>query len=237
MLKNVTKVALAAALALGFTAATAHAQLKIGLRLAPAVAFSRVQDNSSQDRPNQPNKDIKYSGNGAGFGISTGVLFDYFIKPNYAVSSGVYYTVKRAAVDAGNIGSTDWNLQMIQIPVTMKLYTNEIMPDMKIYFQLGGALDFVIAQKRKSFVSDSVSAPDSGPFRGFDVSILLGSGVEYRVAESTTLFAGFSYNRGLLNMMTKYGALNEFRDLNIDHANDRYGVRVDMVSLDMGIKF
>ncbi|MEJ1928952.1 porin family protein [Nostoc sp. NIES-2111] len=235
MLKNVTKVALAAALALGFTAAPAQAQLKIGLRLAPAVAFSRVQDYSSQDLG--PGNDIKYSGNGAGFGISTGVLFDYFIKPNYAVSSGVYYTVKRAAVDGGAIGSTAWNLQMIQIPITMKLYTNEIMPDMKIYFQLGGALDFVIAQKRKSFVSDSIPAPDSGPFRGFDVSLLLGSGVEYRVAESTTLFAGFSYNRGLLNMMTKYGALNEFNALGIDKANDRYGVRVDMVSLDMGIKF
>ena len=85
---------------------------------------------------------------------------------------------------------------------------------------------------------------DGAPFRPIDVSIILGAGTEYRIAESTTLFGGISYNRGLLNMITKYGAFDEnnaFKrspsNITLANANDRYSIRIDMVSLDLGVKF
>jgi hypothetical protein len=256
--KYPAKVALKAILLAGavfFVAALpAQAQLKFGLKIAPTVAYSRVNDNSKQDvveTGGTDGTDLKYTGDGAGIGFSGGLILDYYLKPNYAVSSGVLYTVKKANVDGGALGTINWNLQLIQIPVTMKLYTNELIPDMKLYFQLGGCLDFVIAQKQKDFKpKPPVVAFDGAPFRAFDASIIRGAGVEYRVAESTTLFGGFSYNRGLLNMITNYGAFNE-NNLSeaalgtlvsreggkISKATDRYSLRMDMVSLDLGVKF
>jgi hypothetical protein len=235
--KNSTKVALAAFAFMVMAGSDAFAQLKFGLRIAPTVAFTRVRDDSKTDLPGT---DIKYSSNGAGIGFSGGLVVDYFLKPNYAVSSGINFTIKKANINAGDdLGAIDWNLQMLQIPVTMKLYTNELVPDMKLYFQLGGCLDFVISQNQNNFSPKGVSTDFVGsPFRPIDVSIILGTGVEYRLAESTTLFGGFSYNRGLINMITKYGAFNEYNTIpGIADANDRYAVRIDMVSLDMGIKF
>ena len=244
------KVALALGVAFCLTSAPALAQLKIGLRVAPLIAYGRVQDQTKRDlaTPVNGSQDIKHTGDAATVSFSGGIIFDYFFKPNYAFGTGIYYTVKRASVDAGPLGKADWNLQQIQIPVTIKLYTNEIAPDFKLYFQLGGALDFAIAQKLNKFESDdpSIEEPDGTPLRPIDVSIILGSGVEYRIAESTTLFAGFSYNRGLLNLNNKKGLVNEGgQDLsavsqalnNRETSSEHYGVRVDVVALDLGIKF
>jgi Outer membrane protein beta-barrel domain len=239
VLINPAKVALTLGALCLLAAAPAMAQLKFGLKVAPTVAYSRITDETSRDLSTG---DIKYSGNGPGIGFTSGLVLDYFIKPNYAVSSGLFYTVKKARVDGGNLGTINWNLQMLQIPVTMKLFTNEIATDMKLYFQLGGSLDFIVTQKKKKFSpkDPAIVDFDGAPFKSFDVSILAGAGLEYRLAESTTLFGGFSYNRGLLNLVTKFGAFNENKAVgysSMSNANDRYGVRVDMISLDAGIKF
>jgi len=239
-------VPLLAAFLAAFLALPAQAQLKFGLRAAPTIALTRVVDNSKNDiaGASGPDADIVYANNGAGLGFSGGLVLDYFIKPSYAFSSGIFYTVKKANVNAGRmLGTVNWNLQQIQVPATIKLYTNELVPDVKVYFQLGGCLDFVVAQKKKSIkpIAPAVDF-DGAPFKAVDVSIILGAGAEYRLAESTTVFGGVSYNRGLLNMITKYGALNE-NNINssklgtLAKANDRYSVRLDMVSLDLGIKF
>jgi hypothetical protein len=243
ILNNVAKVALIMGVLLAVAHADAFAQLKFGLKIAPTLAYSRISDETSRDLVDANGiTDFKYAGNGAGLGLSTGLVLDYFIKPNYAFSSGLLYTVKKARVDAGSLGTINWNLQMLQVPVTMKLFTNEITTDMKLYFQLGGCLDFIVAQKKKKFSpkNDAIVDFDGAPFRAFDASIIAGAGVEYRLAESTTLFGGFTYNRGLLNLITKFGALNENKATGLggmSDANDRYGIRVDMVSLDLGIKF
>ena len=221
---------------LGIT--SVHAQLKIGLRFAPTLSFTRVVDKTRDDG----NQTVNYSNGSATLGFSSGVVLDYMFKTNYAVSSGIMYTIKRGAVNADVYGKANWNMQMIQIPMTLKLFTNEIAPDVKLYFQLGFSPDFIITQKLKKYTPATNAQdppPEKGPYTFFDISLWFGSGVEYRVGENTILFTGITYNRGLINLMGPRGAFNERNAPSSPPANshDRYSVRADVVALDLGIKF
>ena len=232
---NPTKLALALCALMAFCAKPAHAQLKLGLRAAPTVAFTRVKDLTRRDVVDSTGtvQDIAYGARPAGINFSGGVVLDYLFRSNYAISSGLFYTVKRAGIeDRTNDRSIVWNLQQIQIPATVKLFTNEIAPDMKLYFQLGGTLDIIITQKRVRYTGRGPE-PEGAPFQPIDIGLWFGTGLEYRVAESTTLFGGVSYNRGLRNLVTNFGAFDE----KLSPARDRYSIRTDVVALDLGVKF
>lgn len=215
------------------------AQVRIGLVVSPAMIYGRVADKTTQDRGGSG--DISYKSHGIGAGFSAGAYMDWFFRSNYALNIGVRYTNKRQAFDATDAatglkyGDATYNLQMLQIPVGIKLFTNEVVPDWKLYFMVAGSPDFQLAQKIKHFDGSgaSTTAPEDKVFKIFDASLWFSIGTEYRIAESTTLTGGFSYNRGLINLVnSKIGALNEG-----DKPNQRYTSKADMISLDIGVKF
>ncbi len=198
----------------------ASAQFKLGLRLAPNVAYSRVQGTGNQANSNAANTTVRFSFGGVG---------DIFFAENYAFSTGLWFTTKRAGVrlgqsvqpDQATSPSMNWafNLQYLQIPLTMKFFTNEIAPDMRVYFQLGPTLDALINQRevQNNYTGSALLNP-------IDVGVLLGSGIEYVLGRNTVAFGGISYNRGLLNQ-----ARNRF--------SPDIRVNVDVISLEAGIKF
>ena len=63
-------------------------------------------------------------------------------------------------------------------------------------------------------------------FTPIDVPVILGAGIEYRAGINTTLFGGFSYQRGLVNVVNESAIGLE--DLQI---------RNTMLSIDIGVKF
>jgi long-subunit fatty acid transport protein len=209
------------------------------------MIYGRVSDKTTVDQ--HGDGQINYKAHGVGAGFSAGAYMDYFFRTSYALNIGVRYTNKRQAFVATRVPSNDkygeatYNLQMLQIPVGIKLFTNEVVPDWKLYFMIAGSPDFVLAQKVKQFSTNNVTGDDGAAvvnppedlvFKFFDASLWFSLGTEYRVAESTTLTAGFSYNRGLINLVNKKGALNEG-----DKANQRYSSKADLISLDLGVKF
>ena len=204
------------------------AQIKFGLRLAPVLSFNRVQDKSKNDNGTP----VKYESGSPTVSISAGVFADYFFRSNYAVNFNLWYTVKRQSVKSSEFGTIDYNLQMIQLPVCLKLFTNEISPDLKLYFQLGASPDFIITEKLKNYSGNAEDEPEGKLFNTFDLSLLFGTGVEYRVGEQTSLIGGISYNRGLLNLISSKGAFDEG-----NKADDRYTSRSDIVAIDLGVKF
>jgi hypothetical protein len=135
-----------------------------------------------------------------------------------------------------NNGESVYNLQYLQVPVALKLFTNEIGTDLKMYFVVGGTLGLKIDEKEKSWDENGSSAqkPSKGSGHSFgDVGLLLGSGVEYQMGETTTLFFGLSYNRGLLDIASKKGPM-WFSGKN---TSDIYTISTSLLSLEAGIKF
>jgi len=212
-------------------------KFKLGLRFAPNIAMNRVVDL-------QENDEFSFSNNGAGVRYSAGLTGDFYFGKNYSFYTGLWYTVLRTGMKYDRVnslipenGKSVYNLQYLQVPVALKLFTNEIGTDLKMYFVVGGTLGLKIDEKEKSWeksVGSTAQKPSKGSGHSFgDVGLLLGTGVEYQMGETTTLFFGLSYNRGLLDIASKKGPMW----IDQKDASDFYTISTSLLSLEGGIKF
>jgi hypothetical protein len=132
--------------------------------------------------------------------------------------------------DGSNPSSTykdDITVQYLEIPLTLKLFTNEVAPDVVIYFQVGGSLNTKVAAQvnNKKIINGEKTAKR---FNVFETDAILGSGAEMQLGQSTKLFGGLTYHRGLSNIDNHYKKL--LNDKNISVKNNG-------VSIDVGVKF
>ncbi len=203
----------------------------------------------------------QYSSYQSGLNFSAGINADFYFGQNYAFATGLWYTGKRLGVKEiitrrvdGVLENSETisvnNNQYLQIPVTLKLFTNEVASDMRVFFQLGGLLDFKLSENLKTWNSTvGERKPKDNAYNPLGISLYLGSGVEYQMGENTVLFGGLSYQRKLTNSLSKSGpfpkaALNEDTQAVTNIRNERdgnaikaYSVFGDLVSLEIGIKF
>lgn len=191
----------------------ANAQLKLGIQMSPTLSFNRIDDDEAQ---------MEFTNDGVGGRLVAGAVADYMFQENYYVTSGIFFVPKRVGIKSTADGTEEaYRLHYIQLPAAVKLFTNEIALDVRIYFQAGFTLDFKILEDNLSddtrFIQD---------FRAVDSSLLLGTGAEYQLGYSTILFGGFSYRRGLANVVRNTAP--DVGDLIIKN---------DLFSLDLGIKF
>ncbi len=190
----------------------ASAQVKLGLKLAPVIISNRVV-NDAQTAKND----------GSVVKMSIGLIADKPLAETYMLSSGLVYVPKRAAFRDADLGfSEEYNVQYLQIPMTVKLFTNEVAPDLKVYFQVGAGLEIKVFDEA---LDPSYNLVES--FNPVDIPVILASGIEYRAGLSTTIFAAFSYQRGLTNV------INQTTSATIDDL----AVRSTVVSIDLGVKF
>lgn len=209
-----------------FVFSFSNAQLQLGLKFSPQMSMGRtlLTDNTRDFEADDP-----------GFKFALGLMVDYGFAENYFFSTGISFMPKRVAFlisneDGSNLPAgvnpfEDYNVQYLQVPLTLKLYTNEIQPDMKIFFQVGAAPEVKIYDQPVNEDYDLVEE-----FQFVDASAILGVGLEFKVGLNTALVGGFSYQRGLVNQL---------RTLNNNGINfqEDPSYRNTIVSLDLGIKF
>lgn len=192
-------------------AGSSMAQVKLGLKLAPVISSNRAK-NDAQTVENDGSK-LKFS---------IGLVADKTLSDTYFLSTGLIYLPKRAAFrSADGLVEEEYKLQYIQIPATLKLFTNELAPDMKAYLQVGSALEIKVFDEAEDPAFNSVEK-----FNPIDIPVILGAGIEYRIGINTTLFGGLSYQRGLINTVNE--AATGFDDLQL---------RSTVFSIDFGVKF
>ncbi|MGV3585994.1 MAG: porin family protein [Adhaeribacter sp.] len=206
---------------------TAFAQWEIGIKITPSIATNRVVAP----------KEFGFKSLNAKTHFGGGVIADYFFRENYAISTGLIYNTRGAGVSyltpngsANQKSSDEFAIQYLEIPVTLKLFTNEIATDMKLYFQAGGSLDPRITAKVNNEKLANNNDKYTRHFNILDISVLLGSGVEMQLGESTKVFGGLSYHRGLIDVDNFYEKRGQFNNNNISIKNT-------YVALDLGLKF
>lgn len=199
---------------LGFS--SVQAQTKIGLTFSPAISSNRVDNTGS---------DYSLSTNGVGLRFIFGPYVDVMLSENYYFTSGLLYVPKRVGVEgtSQSDGVIDevYKTHYLQIPANIKLFTNEVALDTRIFFLVGGALEILINQEN---ITDNAQLIED--FRFFDANVTLGTGVEYRIGTTTILSGGLSYNRGLVNVVTEHRMTSG--DLSIKN---------DLLRFDIGVKF
>ncbi|AYA38316.1 PorT family protein [Hymenobacter oligotrophus] len=227
------KTMLALALLLGGVATNASAQIEIGLKVSPSITSLRVSSPTERN----------FQSDGSRAGIGGGVVVDYFFGENYAFSTGLNLTFKGGNVryltensPTDNSLSTQKQkigLQYLEIPVTLKLFTNEITTDTKLYFQVGGTANARVASRinGNKFYTDPSTGNETKASSHFivpDAALLGGLGVEYQVGQSTKVFAGVSYHRGLFNIERYFDNTRKLKDITFKN---------NEVALDLGLKF
>lgn len=217
-----------AALAL---APAAFAQVEIGLKISPSISYLRTDSPSA----------TSFSSESSKFSFGGGIFMDYFFGENYAFNTGLFLTGK-----GGTISYTDRSgsvsarieqkiaMQYLEVPLTVKLFTNEVAPDTRIYFQVGGSLAIPVQTRingQKNYIdpfnSNSESTAGSHVF-DVDANIIGGVGAEYQLGQSTKFLAGLSYHHGLIDTDRYFEKSRNFDSVNIKNS---------IFSLDLGLKF
>jgi hypothetical protein len=193
--------------------------LSIGMKVAPVLNTSRVKLDDPM---------VTVMNDKATMKVSFGLVVDKAFGENYTFSTGLFYVPKQVSISVNPDPSQSENpaffnpqaykLQYLQIPLTLKLYTNEVKPDMRIQFQLGVAPEIRVYQEPLEN-SELILA-----FQPFDFPVVIGAGVEYRLGTTMKAFGGISYQRGLVNVVKT----SEIANLEI---------RNTILSLDLGVKF
>jgi hypothetical protein len=207
-------------------------KLKMGFKFSPGLIINSV-DGSKAFKG--------FETNGGNPRISLGPIADFYITDKYAFSTGLWYTVKSVHYTLQNSFydnevfkasplTTDevrgkeaiFNLQYLQVPMTMKIFSDAIVKDTPLYLQFGGTFDLKIAEKAldKSknalFQYQERLASSQSVFGFGDVNLLLGIGAEKAISRGgDAFFFGIQYQRGLVeinrertfgDLVTKNGA-------------------------------
>ena len=204
----------------------AFAQLEIGLKITPNMAWNRVETTN----------DVEVETDGSRAHLSGGIVADYFFSDNYAFSTGLLLSTKGGKFKAGT-ESSDLMVQYVELPITLKLFTNEIAPDARLYFQVGGSAGALVAARIDDEKTIKINPLDpnsteekvSKSFNTLELSGLLGAGVEYQLGESTKVFGGLHYQHGLTNIED-----DKFRGADF---GDDLTIKNSVIGIDLGLKF
>ncbi len=201
---------------------SAHAQgVKFGLTASPQFAFASTFDND-------------VSTDGVKLGLEYGLLVDYILDINgrYAFHTGFLHSLTGAKVaieqtdTSGNttIIRQDLKYQYINIPLTMRLRTNEIG-----YITYWGQFGLTPGINVSSRIDQSAE-PDpnevylreneklGGESVLFNLSLTVGGGIEYSLGGATALMVGLQYQNGFTNVLDNDNLLDEtinFRNLTL----------------------
>jgi hypothetical protein len=213
---------------------TASAQVEIGLKVSPGITFLAADAPSDHA--------IKSEGSRLGFG--GGLVVDYFFGENYAFGTGLQFMSKGGSYSyiypgsngtTQSAGTTKLAIHYLELPLTIKLFTNEISSGTRLYFQTGVSLATPIGARingEKRYV-DPVTNQETTALQHIvflDTNFLVSVGAEYMLGKSTKTFAGISYHRGLINTDSY------FDDERSPKLKDVV-LKNNVFALDLGLKF
>jgi len=198
-----------------FVIVPSFGQIEVGINVLPGISANRVSSDSDS---------ISFYNDGVGYKISLGLLLDFEFKKNYYLSTGLYWFPERVGIKAQLSDETrtqSYDLQYIQLPLNLKLLTDEFSIDKKVFFQVGLAFEFKVNEKGGNLNDIFIDK-----FNFYDIKLDFGVGLEMKVGLKTTLITGITYYRGLVNVIKPDSFLKG--DLKIK--NDYY-------ALNLGVKF
>ncbi len=187
-------------LALTATFSTFAQGVQIGIQFTPDISYNRINDQV---------ENFTVTKEGAGFRFTAGPVVDWFVLDNVALSTGLWFSNKRAGVNfiddsTGANGQPEYTLHYLQIPLSIKMFVNEIAGVWRPYVQVGTTLELKVSEKLSNELAENFEkAKDQGFAKIYDLGLFIALGTEMKIFNSNSLFAAITYQRGLLNVMKK----------------------------------
>ena len=179
-------------------------KLHFGLKASPSLAWIKSDTKGLE-------------GNGTKFGFGYGLITEFTFSTNYSFATGVDVNyrggnLKYASAINDSVTTTERNitLQYIEIPITLKLKTNEI-GSFTYFLQFGMAPGINIRAKSDNKIttqvgSNQASAADDNDvdikndINNFNLSMIISGGLEYTLSGSTVLLTSVTFNNGFLDV-------------------------------------
>ena len=171
-----------------------------GLKATPTISWLRVDAEG-------------LSNDGIRIGFTYGLVTEFKFSSNYAFATGIDVSY-RGGKFKYSLGDDDVSftqkLQFLDVPVALKLRTNEI-GYMK-YYGTFGFLPGVIIKATESidsespFVDDRSNRSNQSDFTVFNIGLLVGAGAEYNLGGKTSITAGITYNNGIIDILKEKDA-------------------------------
>ncbi|PIQ49606.1 MAG: hypothetical protein COW03_04440 [Cytophagales bacterium CG12_big_fil_rev_8_21_14_0_65_40_12] len=191
----------------------------IGIKLGPTLTFAKAATDGNS---------TNYDNESAQAQFLVGAFVDYTFKENYHFNFGINYASKDFGLIARSsqsiateLGRASFQQEFLQLPVLLKLYTNEIILDTKIYFNFGIVPEIRLSNSARAANDDIVRE-----FRSFDIAGNFGGGLERSIGVNTRIFAGIFYNLGFINQVKTQN--DTFDELSLKNR---------LIALEIGIKF
>jgi len=211
-MKKAFLIILLAVLAVNVWAQKSDNKFHFGIKAQPALAWLNIDADEG----------VSLKSDGLPFGFGYGLITDFGFADHYAFSTGleVVYRGGKIKRDSKNILGSDsitetkYSLQFVELPITLKLRTNEI-GYMTYFFQVGFAPGVAIRTKADvtttnngaSHTKTKVDASDD--INEFNMSMIIGAGAEYNISGNTSLLFGLTFNNGFLDLLddTQYSGV------------------------------
>jgi hypothetical protein len=164
---------------------------KLGITAHPTFGYLKIVDN---------NGTVKSDGMRAGF--CYGLLGDFAFAENYTFSTGILLTtVNGQTVTTGLLEyQTIYKLQYLEIPLKLKLFTNQ-KNDMRFYGEFGLGNGFNISAKSDvKYTNNAMPTQEnvniSNNIYTYRGSVIIGAGAEFTLSGKTKASAGLAFNNG-----------------------------------------
>ena len=154
---------------------------------------------------------------GSKLGVNIGLNVDKFFAPNYALMTGIsidntggkliFTDAKKLKINGPDTtltpgSSVNYKLQYINIPLGLKLKTNEI-GYLTFFTHLGinGGINIKATAEVKDFELDNENI--SSEIKLFNLGYYIGAGVEYSIGGNSAIVLGLTYTNGFIDITTE----------------------------------
>lgn len=191
-------------------------RIRFGVYVAPNLSFMRpsAAKNGTISQENGGNK----------IGFTYGLMGDYYLTDNYAISTGLQVDITGGTINTSNSAplnneaiktSFNYSLQYLEIPIALKLKTDPI-GKLCIFGQAGLSLGFNISKKATYEISQKRSIGDTtyavsekekitggiGSIAPIFFQMNVGAGVQYAIGPKLDAYVGVFFNNGFAPNIT-----------------------------------
>ncbi len=165
-------------------------KFNFGLKLSPTMAWFKPSGTGLES-------------DGGKIGFAYGLIADINFAKNYSFETGIDVTyrggkTKYVYTDASGtyVAKSNITLQYIELPLTLKLKTNEIG-----YLTYFGRIGFAPGVNIRA--SKDISKSNVNPI---NLSMIIGLGTQYSLGGKTAALVGITYNNGFLDVDKRSGS-------------------------------
>lgn len=182
-------------------------KIRFGLQVSPQISWLGTNTKN-------------YESEGGKFGLNFGLAAEFFLTKNYLFSTGLFISslggevsyegiyVDNNGVNVQSAVEQTYRIKYIEIPLTLKLRTNEI-GYMTYYGQFGlksgikfqSTSDYTYTDINNSPKIEDVNT--AGDIFFINMFLTAGAGIEYSISGNTSLQLGLTYNNGFINQLDK----------------------------------